>query len=166
MMNDLIRHLFAEEFHSPLLGQLADAADIQVGSQRLAITTDSFVVSPLFFPGGDIGELAVNGTINDLAAAGAKPLYLTSAFILEEGLPMEILARVTRSMAQACVRAGVQIAAGDTKVVNRGHGDGIYIRQDRCCTSVYDRVHCCTKRKGRGNNLITGFQTRNKNAEM
>jgi hydrogenase expression/formation protein HypE len=127
MMNDLIRHLFAEEFHSPLLGQLADAAEIQVGGQRLAITTDSFVVSPLFFPGGDIGELAVNGTINDLAAAGARPIYLTSGFILEEGLPMETLARVTRSMAQACDRAGVQIAAGDTKVVNKGHGDGIYI---------------------------------------
>jgi hydrogenase expression/formation protein HypE len=127
MMNDLIRHLFAEEFHSPLLGQLADAAEIQVAGQRLAITTDSFVVSPLFFPGGDIGELAVNGTINDLAAAGAKPIYLTSGFILEEGLPMESLARVTRSMAQACERAGVQIAAGDTKVVNKGHGDGVYI---------------------------------------
>jgi len=127
MMNDLIRHLFAEEFHSPLLGQLADAAEIQVGGQRLAITTDSFVVSPLFFPGGDIGELAVNGTINDLAAAGARPIYLTSGFILEEGLPMETLARITRSMARACDRAGVQIAAGDTKVVNKGHGDGIYI---------------------------------------
>lgn len=127
MMNDLIRHLFAEEFHSPLLGQLADAASVQVGGQRLAITTDSFVVSPLFFPGGDIGELAVNGTINDLAAAGARPIYLTAGFILEEGLPMETLARVTRSMAQACDRAGVQIAAGDTKVVNKGHGDGVFI---------------------------------------
>lgn len=127
MTNDLIRHLFAEEFHSPLLGQLADAAAVQVGAQRLAITTDSFVVSPLFFPGGDIGELAVNGTINDLAAAGARPLYLTAGFILEEGLPMETLARVTRSMAQACERAGVQIAAGDTKVVNKGHGDGLFI---------------------------------------
>jgi hydrogenase expression/formation protein HypE len=84
-------------------------------------------VSPLFFPGGNIGELAVNGTINDLAATGAKPLYLSVGFILEEGLPMETLGRISKSMAQASEQAGVQIAAGDTKVVNRGHGDGIYI---------------------------------------
>ncbi|MFH1183953.1 MAG: hydrogenase expression/formation protein HypE [Chloroflexota bacterium] len=127
MMNDLIRHLFAADFENPLLGQLADAATIQLDGMRLAFTTDSFVVSPLFFPGGDIGELAVNGTINDLAATGAIPLYLSVGFILEEGLPMETLARISRSMAQASERAGVQIAAGDTKVVNKGHGDGIYI---------------------------------------
>ena len=127
MMNDLIRHLFAAEFDSPLLGQLADAATFSVGDSRLAFTTNSFVVSPLFFPGGDIGELAVNGTINDLAAAGARPLFLSIGYILEEGLPMETLARISRSIAQACKRAGVQIAAGDTKVVNKGHGDGIYI---------------------------------------
>ena len=93
----------------------------------MAFTTDSFVVSPLFFPGGDIGELAVNGTVNDLAAVGAKPLYVSLGCILEEGLPMETLARITRSIARASERAGVQIAAGDTKVVNKGHGDGIYI---------------------------------------
>lgn len=127
MMNDLIRHLFASEFQNPLLGQLADAATIQMDARRLAFTTDTFVVSPLFFPGGDIGELAVNGTINDLAAAGAQPLYLSAGFILEEGLPMETLARITNSMAQASRRAAVQIAAGDTKVVNKGHGDGVYI---------------------------------------
>ena len=127
MMNDLIQHLFAAEFQNPLLGQLADAATIELDGLRLAFTTDSFVVSPLFFPGGDIGELAVNGTINDLAASGARPLYLSVGFILEEGLPMETLARVSRSMARASERAGVQIAAGDTKVVNKGHGDGIYI---------------------------------------
>jgi hydrogenase expression/formation protein HypE len=127
MMNDLIRHLFAAEFQNPLLGQLADAATLQVDGSRLAFTTDSFVVSPLFFPGGDIGELAINGTINDLAAVGAKPLFVSVGYILEEGLAMDTLGRISRSMAEASERAGVLIAAGDTKVVNRGHGDGIYI---------------------------------------
>ncbi len=127
MMNDLIRHLFAAEFKNDLLGQLADSTVIEVGSSRLAFTTDSFVVDPLFFPGGDIGELAVNGTVNDLAMSGAKPLYLSAGFILEEGLPMETLGRISASMARACKAAGVQIATGDTKVVNKGHGDGIYI---------------------------------------
>ena len=127
MMNDLIRHLFAAEFKNDLLGQMADATVIQPGAGRLAFTTDSFVVSPLSFPGGDIGELAVNGTVNDLAMSGAVPLYLSAGFILEEGLPMETLGRMCASMARACQAAGVQIAAGDTKVVNKGHGDGLYI---------------------------------------
>ena len=127
MMNDLIRHLFAAEFRNDLLGQLADATVIAPGAGHLAFTTDSFVVSPLIFPGGDIGELAVNGTVNDLAMSGAVPLYLSAGFILEEGLPMETLGRICVSMARACNAAGVQIAAGDTKVVNKGHGDGIYI---------------------------------------
>jgi hydrogenase expression/formation protein HypE len=127
MMNDLIRHLFAAEFESPILAELADAATIQLDGGRLAFTTDSYVVSPLFFPGGNIGELAVNGTINDLAAVGATPLYLSVGLILEEGLPMATLAQICASMRQASERAGVQIAAGDTKVVNRGHGDGIYV---------------------------------------
>ncbi len=127
MTNDLIRHLFAAEFKNPVLGQMADSATIPVSGERLAFTTDSFVVSPLFFPGGDIGELAVNGTVNDLAMSGAAPLYLSAGFILEEGLPMETLGRVVHSMARACNEAGVQIAAGDTKVVNKGHGDGLYI---------------------------------------
>jgi hydrogenase expression/formation protein HypE len=127
MMNDLIRHLFAAEFQNDLLGQMADATVLQPGSGRLAFSTDSFVVSPLFFPGGDIGELAVNGTVNDLAMSGAVPRYLSAGFILEEGLPMEVLGRLCASMARACKAAGVQIATGDTKVVNKGHGDGIYI---------------------------------------
>ncbi|MDP2990161.1 MAG: hydrogenase expression/formation protein HypE, partial [Kiritimatiellota bacterium] len=96
-------------------------------SGQLAFTTDSFVVSPLFFPGGNIGELAVYGTVNDLAMRGAKPLYLSTGFILEEGLPMETLGRVVTAMAAACKKAGVKIATGDTKVVQRGHGDGLYI---------------------------------------
>ena len=127
MMNDLIRHLFAAEFQNELLGQLADSTVLDPGAGRLAFTTDSFVVSPLFFPGGNIGELAVNGTVNDLAMSGAMPLYLSAGFILEEGLPMETLGRICDSMARACQAADVKIAAGDTKVVNKGHGDGIYI---------------------------------------
>ncbi len=127
MMNDLIRHLFAVEFKNDLLGQLADATAINMEAGRLAFTTDSYVISPLFFPGGDIGELAVNGTVNDLATSGARPLYLSAGFILEEGLPMETLGRIAASMARSCKVAGVQIATGDTKVVNKGHGDGIYI---------------------------------------
>ncbi len=127
MMNDLIRHLFAAEFQNDLLGQLSDSTTIDLEAGRFAFTTDSFVVSPLFFPGGDIGELAVNGTVNDLAMSGAKPLYLSAGFILEEGLPMETLGRISASMARACKIAGVQVATGDTKVVNKGQGDGIYI---------------------------------------
>ncbi len=127
MTNDLIRHLFSTEFGNPILAQMADAATLEIGQGRLALTTDSFVVSPLFFPGGDIGELAVNGTVNDLAMSGAQPQYLSAGFILEEGLPMETLGRVAQSMRRACAEAGVQIAAGDTKVVNKGHGDGLYI---------------------------------------
>ena len=134
MTSDLIKHLFAPAFNNEWLGQMGDAAAIELSSilrspssGKLAFTTDSFVVSPLFFPGGDIGELAVNGTVNDLAMRGAKPLYLSAGFILEEGLPMETLGRVVDSMAAACKRAGVRIAAGDTKVVQRGRGDGLYI---------------------------------------
>jgi len=119
--------LFAAEFKNELLGQMADATVIQPGAGRLAFSTDSFVVSPLFFPGGDIGELAVNGTVNDLAMSGAVPRYLSAGFILEEGLPMETLGRLCASMARACKAAGVQIATGDTKVVDKGHGDGLYI---------------------------------------
>jgi hydrogenase expression/formation protein HypE len=106
---------------------MADAATIKLDGRRVAFTTDSFVVSPLFFPGGNIGELAVNGTVNDLAMTGAKPLFLSAGFILEEGLPMETLGLICASMARACNEAHVQIATGDTKVVNRGHGDGVFI---------------------------------------
>ena len=130
MMSDLIEHLFAPAFDNEWLGQMGDSTVLEslaVGSQRLAFTTDSFVVSPLFFPGGNIGELAVFGTVNDLAMRGAKPLYLSAGFILEEGLPMKTLGNIVAAMAQACKKAGVKIATGDTKVVQKGHGDGIYI---------------------------------------
>ncbi len=130
MMADLIEHLFAPAFDNEWLGQMGDSTilpnSLPVNSS-LAFTTDSFVVSPLFFPGGNIGELAVYGTVNDLAMRGAKPLYLSAGFILEEGLPMETLGNIVTAMAQACKKAGVKVATGDTKVVQRGHGDGIYI---------------------------------------
>ena len=104
-----------------------DAVTLQLTGQKIAFTTDSYVVNPLFFPGGDIGSLAVHGTVNDLAMAGAKPLYLSAGFILEEGLPMETLWRVVCSMQQAAEKAGVKIVTGDTKIVERGKGDGIFI---------------------------------------
>jgi hydrogenase expression/formation protein HypE len=104
-----------------------DSAVLEINGARLAFTTDTFVVRPLFFPGGDIGKLAVYGTVNDLAMAGAKPLYLSAAFVLEEGLPMETLARVVQSMRDAAQEVGVRIVTGDTKVVDRGKGDGIFV---------------------------------------
>ena len=123
----LIRDLFLPAFDNPLLAKLDDQAVLDAGGVRIAITTDSFVVTPLFFPGGDIGKLAVHGTINDIAMSGARPLALTAAFIIEEGLPMEELRRVVDSMAEAARYAGVPIATGDTKVVNRGSADKLFI---------------------------------------
>jgi hydrogenase expression/formation protein HypE len=124
---DLLRNVFLPLFSNPTLDRLEDQAIVEIGGQRLAFTTDSFVVQPLFFPGGDIGSLAVHGTINDLAMGGARPLFLSAAFILEEGLDMEVVSRVAASMARAAADAGVAIVTGDTKVVERGKGDGIFI---------------------------------------
>jgi hydrogenase expression/formation protein HypE len=129
MMADLIRDTFAPPLDNEYLRQMADSTVIQspVSNLRLAVSTDSFVVRPLFFPGGDIGSLAVHGTVNDVAMSGARPLWLTAGFILEEGLEIDVLERVVRSMAEAAREAGVQVVAGDTKVVEKGHGDGVYI---------------------------------------
>ena len=126
---ELIEHLFAPAFRNDTLDAMGDAAvfDLPPGGSRLAFTTDSYVVRPLFFPGGSIGDLAVNGTVNDLAMAGAIPLSLSAAFILEEGFPIAELAEVVRQTAEAARRAGVSIVTGDTKVVEKGHGDGCYI---------------------------------------
>lgn len=123
----LIEDVFLPAFGNSVLNKLDDQAVVQFNGSRLAFTTDSFVVTPIFFPGGDIGDLAINGTVNDLAMSGARPLYLSAAFILEEGLPMDELRRVVASMQQAASDAGVQLVTGDTKVVNHGKGDKIFI---------------------------------------
>lgn len=123
----LIERMFLPAFSNPMLEALDDQARLDVGGVRLAFTTDSYVVTPIFFPGGDIGELAVNGTVNDLAVGGARPLALSLAFILEEGFPLEQLERVVASTRRAAARVGVPIATGDTKVVPRGKGDGIFV---------------------------------------
>ncbi|BAY19059.1 hydrogenase expression/formation protein HypE [Anabaenopsis circularis NIES-21] len=131
-MRDLIDDVFVRSFDNPILSQLEDQASFNLANllqqgDRLAFTTDSYVVDPLFFPGSDIGELAINGTINDLAVSGAKPLYLTCSVILEEGLPVETLRRVVASMQAVAKNAGVQIVTGDTKVVHRGAADKLFI---------------------------------------
>lgn len=124
---ELIDKVFVSRFRNPTLDRMDDQAILEIGGARLAFTTDSFVVTPIFFPGGDIGTLAINGTVNDLAVGGATPLYLAAAFILEEGLAASDLSRVADSMALAAQQAGVQLVTGDTKVVNRGKGDKIFI---------------------------------------
>jgi hydrogenase expression/formation protein HypE len=123
----LIEAIFLDTFRNPLLEPLEDAARLHVTGGRVALTTDSYVVSPLFFPGGDIGDLAVNGTVNDLAVSGARPLYLSAGFILEEGFPVADLTAIVTSMQAAAQLAGVQIVTGDTKVVEKGKADGCYI---------------------------------------
>ena len=128
LMHDLIARTFLPVFDNPLLRAGDDAAVFRLSAcSRLAFSTDSHVVYPLFFPGGDIGRLAVCGTVNDVAVLGAKPLYLTAGFILEEGLELDVLQRVLASMREAADEAGVQIVAGDTKVVQKGRADGMYI---------------------------------------
>ncbi|NPU98997.1 MAG: hydrogenase expression/formation protein HypE [Candidatus Omnitrophica bacterium] len=127
LMQRLLETVFFPTFQNEILDQHHDAAVFPVPHGRIAFTTDSYVVNPLFFPGGDIGSLAVHGTVNDLAMSGARPLALSAGFILEEGLPMETLERVVRSMQAAAAQVDVPIVTGDTKVVDRGKGDGIFI---------------------------------------
>jgi len=127
LTSQLIHDLFLPAFDNATLRKMDDQAVLNVAPGRIAFTTDSFVVTPLFFPGGDIGKLAVNGTVNDLAMSGAKPLYLSAAFILEEGFALEELSQVVQSMAEAAKAAGVAIVTGDTKVVNRGSADKLFI---------------------------------------
>lgn len=124
---ELIEHLFLPAFQNEALENLGDSSVMSIPAGRIAMSTDSFVVRPLFFPGGNIGELAVNGTVNDLAMSGATPLYLTAGFIIEEGLLMERLGSVVNCMGRAAKQAGVQIVTGDTKVVDKGHGDELFI---------------------------------------
>ena len=127
LMRDLLANLFLPAFRNPHLDAAHDAAVVKAGDVRIAFTTDSYVVKPLFFPGGDIGSLAVHGTVNDLAMSGAQPRWLSAGFILEEGLEMETLWRVVESMRTAAADCGVQLVTGDTKVVDRGRGDGLFI---------------------------------------
>jgi len=124
---DLVARVFLPAFHNDVLAALEDQATVRVGGGRVALTTDSFVVRPIFFPGGDIGRLAVHGTVNDLAVGGAEPLFLAAAFILEEGLAIADLERVVASMRAACAEAQITLVTGDTKVVDRGKGDQIFI---------------------------------------
>jgi hydrogenase expression/formation protein HypE len=124
---DLMREVFLPAFKNPVLDKLNDSATLQLNGGRLAFTTDSFVVDPVFFPGGDIGSLAIHGTVNDLAVSGARPLYISAAFILEEGFQIEDLKRIVASMQKACDEAGVELVTGDTKVVDKGKCDSIFI---------------------------------------
>ncbi|SDM04451.1 hydrogenase expression/formation protein HypE [Streptomyces wuyuanensis] len=124
---ELVRDVFAPAYGGPALSAMGDSATVELGGARLAFSTDSFVVRPLFFPGGSIGDLAVNGTVNDLAMSGARPAFLSSAFILEEGVETEVVRRVAEALGEAARAAGVEVATGDTKVVEAGHGDGVYI---------------------------------------
>jgi hydrogenase expression/formation protein HypE len=124
---DLLREIFLPAFQNPVLAQLNDQAVVNIDGVRLAFTTDSFVVNPLFFLGGDIGSLAVYGTVNDLAMGGAEPFFLSAGFIIEEGLPVETLRRVVFSFQRAVEKVGMQVVTGDTKVVEKGKGDGLFI---------------------------------------
>jgi hydrogenase expression/formation protein HypE len=149
LTHQLIEQIFVPLFGSTQLEARHDGAILELGSPRAAFTTDSYVVRPLFFPGGDIGSLAVNGTVNDLAMCGARPLYLSAGFILEEGLPIETLWKIAVSMRQAADAAGVQLVTGDTKVVDRGKGDGIFINTAGIGTLLTDRcVGPASVRKG------------------
>lgn len=124
---ELVRDVFAPAYGNPVLDALGDCAVLRLGGARLAFSTDSYVVRPLFFPGGSLGDLAVNGTVNDLAMSGARPAYLSAAFVLEEGVELTVVDRVARAMGAAAKAAGVTVATGDTKVVEAGHGDGVYV---------------------------------------
>ncbi len=127
MSGDLLRNILLPALQNPVLERLDDQAIVDIGESRVAFTTDSFVVKPLFFPGGDIGTLAVNGTVNDLAMGGAEPLFLSLALILEEGFPFHTLRRVMESVRVAAALAGVVVVTGDTKVVEKGSGDGLFV---------------------------------------
>jgi len=149
----LIENLFLPAFRNETLAPLHDGAILEIGGQRIAFSTDSYVVNPIFFPGGDIGELSVNGTVNDLAMCGARPLCLSVSFIIEEGFAMAELARVVTSMKHAAERAGVVLATGDTKVVDRGKGDKIFINTSGIGT-VIDGVDISPTRARPGDRII------------
>lgn len=150
---ELVAHIFVPAFKNDLLDNLGDSTILTVPAGRLAFSTDSYVVQPLFFPGGNIGELAIHGTVNDLAMSGATPLYLSAGFILEEGLPMNVLGAIANSMGAAARAAEVQVVTGDTKVVDRGHGDGVFINTSGIGI-IPDGVHIAPNRAQVGDVVI------------
>jgi hydrogenase expression/formation protein HypE len=139
LTGELIEQVFLPRLGNPHLMQLTDSAFVAIGDQRICFTTDSYVVSPLFFPGGDIGSLAVHGTVNDLAVCGAQPLFLSAGFIVEEGFATAQLEQIVDSMASAAALAGVQVVTGDTKVVPHGAADGLYITTSGIGRFIYDK---------------------------
>lgn len=149
----LIAEMILPHFRNELLEQAHDGAIFSLNGSRLAFTTDSFVASPIFFPGGDIGELAINGTVNDLAMCGASPLYLSAAFIVEEGMPMEDFWRVIQSMKRSAAEAGVALVTGDTKVVDRGKGDKIFINTSGVGV-LFDGADISPRRAAVGDKII------------
>ncbi len=153
LSHQLIEKMFIPTFGNDILAEGHDGAMFDIQAERLAFTTDSFVVSPVFFPGGNIGDLAVNGTVNDLVCCGAMPLYLSAAFILEEGLHMEDLWKIVVSMKEAADRAGIKIVTGDTKVVDRGKGDKIFINTTGVGI-IREGIHISPYRCERGDVII------------
>ncbi len=150
---ELVEHIFKPAFSNAALDRMSDSAVVHVPAGRLAYSTDSFVVRPLFFPGGSIGALAVHGTVNDLAMSGATPLHLSAGFILEEGFPMASLGQIVADMAAAARAAGVTIVTGDTKVVERGRGDGVYINTSGIGV-IADGVHVAPQRARPGDAIL------------
>lgn len=157
LMHELIREYLVPSFG---MKETGDSAILNLNPHKIAFTTDSYVVSPLFFPGGNIGELAVYGTVNDLSVSGAEPLFLTAGLIIEEGFPMEDLERIISSMAEAANKAGVRIVAGDTKVVNRGKGDGIFINTSGIGL-LYDGINISPKNMRKGDIVIISGEVGN-----
>ena len=141
LTHDLIKNIFIKYFQNDILSVQGDSSVLNLNAENIAVTTDSFVVDPVFFPGGDIGKLAICGTVNDLAVSGAKPLYLTAAFIIEEGFPMDSLISIVKSMADEAKKSGVYIVAGDTKVVNTGKCDKIFINTTGIGIIDRKRIH-------------------------
>jgi len=147
LTHNLIENLFVRHFHNPVLANQTDSALLSLDSAHVAFTTDSFVVDPLFFPGGNIGKLAIAGTVNDLAVSGAKPLYLSASFIIEEGFDFNDLEKIVQSMAEEAKKAGVQIVTGDTKVVNKGKCDKVFITTTGLGTLSSQLKHISTAKK-------------------
>lgn len=154
LTHKLISEVFYPAFHNPVLDQEHDGGVFAVDGKRMAITTDSYIVNPIFFPGGNIGDLAVNGTVNDLACCGAKPLYLSAGFILEEGLPVVELCKVVEAMRKAAEKAGVWIVTGDTKVVERGKCDKLFINTSGVGTLLSNETEISPKRACSGDVVI------------